>query len=149
MPPRINLPPVTRISLIALGLQSVLSAAIRYRQWTAHSEIVIPYLNLIPQLSLVYPWTFVTTTLVESNIFNFSIAALTLYHGGRYLERAWSSRELAKFLLVISLVPNALCFATLILFFTFTRNERWTYVYYPSQITLLLAMANPFLPTDS
>lgn len=128
MPPRINIPPVTRILLITLGVQSVLSAAIRYRQWTANSEIVIPYLNLIPQLSLIYPWTFLTTTLVESNIFTLSIAGLTLYHGGRYLERAWSSRELAKFLLITSLIPNVLCFALMIVFFTFTRNEAWTYV---------------------
>lgn len=128
MPPRINIPPVTRILLIVLGLQSVLSAAIRYRQWSAHSEIVIPYLNLIPQLSLVYPWTFVSTTLVESNIFTLSIACLTLFHGGRYLERAWSSREFAKFLLVVSLIPNTLCFGTMITLFAFTRNERWTYV---------------------
>lgn len=129
MPPRINIPPVTRIVLIALVSQSVLSAAIRYRQWTAHSEIVIPYLNLIPQLSLVYPWTFLTTTLVESNVFTLSIACLTLYHGGRYLERAWSSREFAKFLLVTALVPNVLCFGTSIFFFALTRNERWTYVF--------------------
>lgn len=128
MPPRINIPPVTRILLITLGLQSVLSAAIRYKQWTANSEIVIPYLNLIPQLSLIYPWTFLTTTLVESNVFTLAIAALTLYHGGRYLERAWSSREFAKFLLVTALVPNTLCFGTMIMFFTFTRNETWTYV---------------------
>ena len=129
MPPRITLPPVTRILLVLLVLQSLLSAAIRYRQWTAHSEIVIPYLNLVPQLSLIYPWTFLTTTLVESNVFTLAIAALTLYHGGRYLERAWSSREFGKFLLITSLVPNALCFAVMILLFTFTRNERWTYVH--------------------
>lgn len=128
MPPRINIPPVTRIVLIVLVLQSVLSAAIRYRQWTANSEIVIPYLNLIPQLSLIYPWTFLTTTLVESNIFTLAISGLTLYHGGRYLERAWSSREFAKFLLISSLVPNLLCFAFLVFCFTLTRNERWTYV---------------------
>src|SRR4051794_13791973 len=126
MPPRINIPPVTRILLIVLSVQSVLSAAIRYRQWSANSEIVIPYLNLVPQLSLVYPWTFLTTTLVESNVFNLTIACLTLYHGGRYLERAWSSREFAKFLLVSSLVPNVLCFGTMIVFFAFTRDERWT-----------------------
>jgi membrane associated rhomboid family serine protease len=140
MPPRINLPPVTRILLIALTLQSVLSAAIRYRQWSADSEIVIPYLNLIPQLSLIYPWTFLTTTLVESNVFTYSIAGFTIYYGGRYLERAWSSRELGKFLLVVSLVPNALCFATLILFFSFTRNEHWTYVF--SCLLLLCSPAN-------
>jgi membrane associated rhomboid family serine protease len=128
MPPRINIPPVTRIVLIVLVLQSVLSAAIRYRQWSAESEIVIPYLNLIPQLSLIYPWTFLTTTLVESNIFTLGIACFTIYYGGRYLERAWSSREFGKFLLVTALVPNALCFATLIVFFTFTRDEHWTYV---------------------
>ncbi len=134
MPPRINIPPVTRIVLIVLGLQSVLSAAIRYRQWTANSEIVIPYLNLIPQLSLVYPWTFLSTTLVESNVFTLSIACLTLYHGGRYLERAWSSREFAKFLLVTALVPNVLCFGTSITFFALTRDERWTYVSSSSMI---------------
>src|ERR1700761_6322809 len=115
MPPRINIPPVTRILLIALVLQSFLSAAIRYRQWTANSDIVIPYLNLIPQLSLVYPWTFATTTLVESNVFTLAISCLTIYHGGRYLERAWSSREFAKFLLIVSLVPNTLCFLVMIL----------------------------------
>ncbi|KXX78074.1 Rhomboid-like protein 19 [Madurella mycetomatis] len=145
MPPRINIPPVTRIVLIALVSQSVLSAAIRYRQWTAHSEIVIPYLNLIPQLSLVYPWTFLTTTLVESNVFTLSIACLTLYHGGRYLERAWSSREFAKFLLVTALVPNVLCFGTSIFFFALTRNERWTLMSIagtiPLQISFLVAFS--------
>ncbi|KAK4120846.1 DUF1751-domain-containing protein [Parathielavia appendiculata] len=145
MPPRINIPPVTRIVLIALGLQSVLSAAIRYRQWTANSEIVIPYLNLVPQLSLIYPWTFLTTTFVESNVFTLSIACLTLYNGGRYLERAWSSREFAKFLLVTSLVPNTLCFGTSILFFALTRNEAWTLMTIagtiPLQISFLVAFS--------
>ncbi len=126
MPPRINIPPVTRILLVVLVLQSMLSAVIRYRQYSQVSEIVIPYLNLIPQLSLIYPWTFVTTTLVENNVFTLAIACLTLYHGGRYLERAWSSREFGKFLLITSLIPNLLTFGTMILFFTFTRNERWT-----------------------
>lgn len=126
MPVRLNIPPVTRILLAVLVLQSLLSAAIRYRQWTAMSEIVIPYLTLIPQLSLLYPWTFVTTTLVEHNVFTLAVSLLILYHCGRYLERAWSSREFGKFLLVTSVVPNTLCFATMVLFFTLTRNEAWT-----------------------
>ena len=128
MPPRINIPPVTRILLVVLVLQSLLSAAIRYRQWSANSDIVVPYLTLIPQLSLIYPWTFATATLVENNIFTLTIACFTLYHGGRYLERAWSSSELAKFIALVSLIPNILTFAVAILFFSLTRNERWTYV---------------------
>jgi hypothetical protein len=129
MPPRINIPPITRALLIALLFQSFLSAAIRYRQWTEDSHIVIPYLTLVPQLSLVYPWTFLTSALVEGNIFTLAISGLTLYHGGRYLERAWSSADLAKFLVLVTVIPNVLTFLVMVLFFTLTRNESWTYVY--------------------
>ncbi|PHH82027.1 hypothetical protein CDD83_3385 [Cordyceps sp. RAO-2017] len=126
MPPRINIPPFTRAVLVALVFQSVLSAAIRYRQWTGHADIIIPYLTLVPQLSLGYPWTLLTTTLVEGNVFTLAIAAVTLYHGGRYLERAWSSAELAKFIALVSLLPNVLTFGVMTLFFALTRNESWT-----------------------
>ncbi|KAI0853993.1 DUF1751-domain-containing protein [Daldinia vernicosa] len=145
MPPRLNIPPVTRVVLVVLLLQSVLSAAVRYRQWSAHSEIVVEWLTLIPQLSLFYPWTFLTATLVENNIFTLAIAGLTLYHGGKYLERAWSSREFAKFLLVASLIPNTLTFLTLVTLFTITRNERWTLTTIagtiPLQISFLVAFS--------
>ncbi|KAI1858421.1 uncharacterized protein JN550_012705 [Neoarthrinium moseri] len=145
MPARINIPPVTRVLLIALLLQSVLSAAVRYRQWSANSEIVVEWLTLVPQLSLFYPWTFVTTTLVENNIFTLGIAGLTIFQGGRYLERAWSSREFAKFLLVTLLVPNILSFLVLVMMFTLTRNERWTLTTVsgtiPLQISFLVAFS--------
>lgn len=145
MPPRINIPPVTRILLVVLLLQSILSAAVRYRQWTAESEVVVQWLSLIPQLSLFYPWTFITTTLVENNIFTLAIAGLTLFHGGRYLERAWSSREFAKFLVVASLIPNLLTFLVLVSLFTLSRNERWTLTTIggtiPLQISFLVAFS--------
>lgn len=128
MAPRINIPPVTRVLLVSLVFQSLLSAAIRYRQWSETSEIVLPYLTLIPGLSVVYPWTFITSTLVEGNIFTLAIALITLYQGGRYLERAWSSADLAKFLVIVSLIPNILTFAVMYLFFALTRNPAWTYV---------------------
>jgi membrane associated rhomboid family serine protease len=126
MPPRFNIPPVTRILLIALASQSCLSFAIRYRQWSEESDIVIPYLVLVPQLSLIYPWTFLTTTLVENNVFTLGISGLTIFYGGRYLERAWTSAEFAKFLLITSLIPNALCFGILVILFALTRDMRWT-----------------------
>ncbi|ROT43285.1 eukaryotic integral membrane protein [Sodiomyces alkalinus F11] len=145
MPARINVPPLTRAVLGVLTVQSFLSAVIRFRQWSATSEIVIPYLTLIPQLSLVYPWTLISTTLVESNVFSFAIAGATLFYGGRYLERAWSSAEFAKFLAVVSLIPNLLTFAALVTFFTFTRNERWTLTVIagtiPLQISFLVAFS--------
>jgi membrane associated rhomboid family serine protease len=126
MPPRLNIPPITRILLIGLISQSTLSAAIRYRQWTEESDAVIPYLVLVPQLSLLYPWTFLTTTLVENNVFTAGIAGLTIFYGGRYLERAWTSKEFGKFLLIVSLVPNALTFGTLVTLFAVTGDIDWT-----------------------
>ena len=126
MPPRINIPPVTRGALVALLFQSVLSAAIRYRQWTEDAHIVIPYLTLVPSLSLTFPWTFATSSLVEGNIFTLALTGFTLYQGGRYLERAWSSADLAKFIGVATVVPNFLTFAVMFVFFALTRDETWT-----------------------
>jgi membrane associated rhomboid family serine protease len=115
---------------------SVLTGALRYRQWNAQhgegdnrkeppsepSSIVIPFLTIVPQLSLFYPWVFVVATLVEQNLFTLATTAATIFYGGKYLERAWGSPEFAKFLLVISVVPNVLAFATYILWFAFTGN---------------------------
>jgi membrane associated rhomboid family serine protease len=126
MPPRLNIPPITRILLIALVSQSLLSFAIRYRQWSEESDIVVPYIALVPQLSLIYPWTFLTTTLVENNVFTLTISSLTIFYGGRYLERAWTSAEFAKFLLMTALIPNALSFGILVTMFALTGNMSWT-----------------------
>ena len=126
MPPRLNIPPITRILLIVLISQSALSATIRYRQWTKESDVVVPYLTLVPQLSIIYPWVFLTATLVESNVFTLGITGITIYYGGRYLERAWSSTEFVKFLLIVSLIPNILCFSVLVLLFAMTADMSWT-----------------------
>ncbi|KAL3422411.1 eukaryotic integral membrane protein [Phlyctema vagabunda] len=145
MPPRLNIPPITRILLIALFSQSLLSFAIRYRQWTEDSDIVVPYLSLVPQLSLVYPWTFLTTTLVENNVFTLAVSAVTLFYGGRYLERAWTSREFAKFLVITALIPNVLTFGALVVLFALTSNMRWTLSIIsgtiPLQISFLVAFS--------
>lgn len=128
MPPRLNIPPITRILLSALGAQSLVSFAIRYTQWqpTNSNAIVVPYLQLIPQLSLFYPWTFIGTSLVENNVVMLGISGVILFYAGRYLERAWTSREFAKFLLVTTLIPNALTFLILIFLYALTGDMQWT-----------------------
>jgi len=129
MPPRLNIPPITRAALILLVVQSLLSAIVRYRGWTSSSDIlVVPYLTLVPSMSLIYPWTLLTSSFVESNVFALAISALTLWHGGRYLERAWTSKEFGKFVVIVTLIPNALSFATLFILFVLTGNLVWTCV---------------------
>ncbi|KOS22892.1 putative membrane protein [Escovopsis weberi] len=145
MPPRLNIPPVTRVLIGALIFQSILSAAIRYRQWSKDANIVIPYLTLVPQLSVVYPWTFLTSSLVEGNIFTFGLGLVTLFHGGRYLERAWSSADLAKFLVIVCLIPNILTFFMMVLIFKMTEHEEWILTVIggtiPIQISFLVAFS--------
>lgn len=126
MAPRLNIPPITRIALILLVLQSSLNTGIRYRQRSFHTEVVVPYLALVPQMSLIFPWTFLGTTLVENNIFTLAASVLTLFYGGRYLERAWSSAQFARFLLVATLIPNLLTFATLVILFALSGDMSWT-----------------------
>jgi len=122
---RFNIPPITRILLIVLLLQSILSFIIRYQKWDG-KLVQVPFLTLVPQLSLIYPWTFLSTTLVENNVFTLSIAGVTIFYGGRYLERAWTSPEFAKFLVVASLLPNILTFGILVVLFAVTGSMEWT-----------------------
>ncbi|KAF9888340.1 hypothetical protein FE257_008773 [Aspergillus nanangensis] len=108
---RVNIPPVTRICLISLLTLSLLYNIARWRQIDTTAGAVaitpiIPYLTLVPSQLLFYPWTLLTATFVEQNIFTVLLNAATLFYGGKYLERAWSSREFAKFILAIALIPN-------------------------------------------
>lgn len=152
MPPRLNIPPVTRILLIILTSSSLLSFAIRYRGWNGTDDIVIPYISLVPQLSLIYPWTFLTTTLVENNVFTLGISGVTIFYGGRYLERAWTSAEFAKFLVITSLIPNTICFAILVVLFALTGDMNWTLTSVngtiPLQISFLVAFSQ-LVPTHT
>lgn len=107
---RLNIPPLTRLSLILLLVLSFLTAALRYVRWVRGgvlaSAMAPAYLVLVPQRSWLYPWVVLTATLVEQNVFGLLVSAATLFYGGRYLERAWGTSELAKFLLVVALVSN-------------------------------------------
>ena len=99
----INVPPLTRILLVVLVALSILYNAIRYNQWINS----VPYLVIQRGIDF-HPWVFLTATLIEQNIVTLLIAAATILYGGKYLERAWSSAELGKFLLVVSLISNVL-----------------------------------------
>ncbi|PYH91513.1 rhomboid family protein [Aspergillus ellipticus CBS 707.79] len=111
MAPRVNIPPATRICLISLLTLSLLYNIARWRQLDTTGRAptitpVVPYLTLVPSLFLFYPWTLLTATFVEQNIFTVLLNAATLFYGGKYLERAWSSREFAKFIFAIAVIPN-------------------------------------------
>jgi membrane associated rhomboid family serine protease len=125
---RVNIPPVTRGLLLCQVVLSLLYNIARYsqvdfRSVTGSDTLYVPYLTLVPSLSLWYPWVFVTTTLVEQNIFTLLINLATVYYGGKYLERAWGSAEFLKFILVVSLISNVVAFFTYVAWTAITASE--------------------------
>lgn len=71
-------------------------------------DIAVPYITLVtPGLSVVYPWVLVTTAFVETSIVELVVTGATLELCGRYCERVWGSKELAKFLGIQAVVPTA------------------------------------------
>jgi hypothetical protein len=70
----------------------------------------VPYLTIVPGQSIIYPWVFLLATAVEENLLGLLVTGLTVFYGGRYLERAWGSTEFTKFILFVSMIPNVLSF---------------------------------------
>ncbi|KAI9665676.1 MAG: hypothetical protein M1821_003610 [Bathelium mastoideum] len=139
MPPRINVPPLTRGLIAALLSLSLLNGLLRYRGYLSlaaeKGEVVKygavlsePYLIIFPKFSYAYPWVLITATFVEQNLLGLILSAVTIFFGGRYLERAWSSAEFAKFTFFASMIPNLLSFA---MYFVLAASLRDQYVFYP------------------
>ena len=105
--PRINIPPVTRALLSSIATLSLLYGIARWREYgNSLNPDPVPYLALVPSEFLMYPWTLLFATFVERNIFTVLINGAIMFYGGKYLERAWGSKEFAKFIFATSLVSN-------------------------------------------
>lgn len=126
---RINIPPLTRILLVTQVLLSFFYNLARWRQLGSNEDqdapqkpALVPYLTMVPSACLFYPWTFLTATFVEQNIFNLLINGATVFFGGKYLERAWGSRSFAVVILIVSVVSNLLMVPTYIIWGGVMRN---------------------------
>ena len=127
---RINIPPVTRILLGVTVALSFLYNLARWRQISTAPlgqqespvHVVVPYLTLVPAQCLYYPWTLVTATFVEQNILNLVINGLAMFYGGKYLERAWGSKEFGMVILVGGVVPNLIALPIYVIWAGLTGN---------------------------
>lgn len=133
---RVNLPPLTRTLLLALIAFTLLNAIVK-PEYTALGPFTrtgngTPYIAIVPRTSWKYPWTFATATFVEQNVFGLIVTGLTLFYGGRYLERAWSSNEFAKFILFVGVIPNILCFALYVVLFALSKSDKALYAFLPT-----------------
>jgi hypothetical protein len=122
---RINIPPLTRLLLVLLFGVSSIYQITRFAGWTSPGDP--DFLGLIPQWSVFYPWVVITATFAEQNILTLLIAAGTVLYGGKYLERAWDTREFGKFMLVVTLLPNIAAAFIYVLWFAIARDDDHVY----------------------
>jgi membrane associated rhomboid family serine protease len=141
---RFTVPPLTRVLLVSTILLSIIYGFVKYNLWMSFKDESrpdqyqsVPWITIVPTGSLYYPWVFVTATLVEGNIFTLIIAVNTIFHGGKYLERAWGSKDFGKFLLVVSIVPNLTTVLLYTLWFMLTGQTELAYDR-PCQLQLIL-----------
>lgn len=118
---RLNIPPLTRILLVLLVGIFALHQVLWLNGWS-------DFLELVPQWALIHPWVYFTATFAEQNVITLLIAGGTVLYGGRYLERAWESREFGKFVLLVTLLPNFVASLLFVLWFAITRDDESAYV---------------------
>lgn len=143
-----SIPPVTRACIFALSFLSLLVFVLRLNSYykllalakapqiqpetderpiprpilPVFRDIVVPYITLIPSLSAIYPWVIATTSFVETSVLGFVATGLTLIYGGRYCEHVWSSKELARFLVLVGVLANIAAAATAVTQFSFANT---------------------------
>ena len=118
---RINIPPLTRLFLALAIVISLVFQVARLELGATQGDP--DFLALIPQWSLFYPWVYFTATYAEQNIITLLVASTTILFGGRYLERAWGSREFGKFVVLVTLLPNIVASFLYVLWFAITRGD--------------------------
>ncbi|KXT03904.1 hypothetical protein AC578_9278 [Pseudocercospora eumusae] len=154
---RTNLPPFTRALLLFIVSLSALNAVLRANKWRnsldstpsattvdnylSSPQWAIPYLVFIPTKSIVFPWTALTGALVENNVVALAISGGVIFFGGRYLERAWGSKEFGKFVLFVTIIPNIITFSIYAAWHTLVGNTPE----YPTPLNGLVALEAGFL----
>ncbi|KIK70712.1 hypothetical protein GYMLUDRAFT_254042 [Collybiopsis luxurians FD-317 M1] len=137
-----SIPPTTRWFTLATVLGSLFFFWLR---WNAAPN-QFPYLVLVPGQSLFYPWTFITSALVETSIWELFITLITIPPTLRYLERIWGSIETLKFILATVCASNIIAFGFNWIEFIATSNaDLFLYgMHYHGQMSLQIGVLVAF-----
>ncbi|PFH49701.1 hypothetical protein AMATHDRAFT_62718 [Amanita thiersii Skay4041] len=138
-----SIPPVTRFFTAATLISS---AAYAWLSWSGMAPEAAPYLTMIPGSSLFHPWTFVTSALIETSLWELFATLIFVPASLKYLERLWGSLEILKFIVVSIGVSNIIAFGFNWIEFVVTSNAD-VFLYgmqYHGQMALQIALLVAF-----
>lgn len=127
-----NVPSLTKALVSAVLGCSLAAYVYIYRlQVDADPETVIlsicPFIGLLPGFVMYAPWTFLTAAFYESNIITLSISVVILLFCGKYLERAWGSKELLKFIIITAVLSNVVTWFGILISYYLSGDDKFLY----------------------
>ncbi|KAI7884262.1 DUF1751-domain-containing protein [Lichtheimia hyalospora FSU 10163] len=129
-----NIPSLTKAFVTTLVALSCTSYIYTYRlQLTADDPtetnvfLGCPFIGVLPGLALYNPWTFLTAAFYEDNVFKLIASALIFLLCGKYLERAWGSRELLKYVMITATLSNVMTWFGILVSFYISSDSDYLY----------------------
>ncbi|KAI9028959.1 eukaryotic integral membrane protein-domain-containing protein [Phycomyces nitens] len=136
-----NVPILTK-SLVSILLIISTAATFYIHNKPQDALDVCPILGLVPGMALYRPWTFLTAAFYESNIFSLLASMVVLLLCGKYLERAWGSRELLKYIIITAILSNVVTWFGLVVTFYISADDK---LLYTTQICGMSGVFSAFL----
>ncbi|KAI9340881.1 eukaryotic integral membrane protein-domain-containing protein [Obelidium mucronatum] len=124
----------TALSLLSILFRTTVKESLD--GWNRPFEAVVGYL-------VSRAWTYITAGFVETNpiLLLFCLGGLLL--AGRYFERVWGTRELAKFIFLVNTLSTVL--STVTVFFEFVASQQNEDLLYKTYIGGMLGLLSAFL----
>ncbi|KAI9337078.1 eukaryotic integral membrane protein-domain-containing protein [Pilaira anomala] len=88
---------------------------------------VCPFIGLLPGFVMYAPWTFLTAAFYEDNIITLLLSVVVLLFCGKYLERAWGSKELLKFVIVTAILSNFVTMLGILVSYYLSGEDKYLY----------------------
>ncbi|RGB41097.1 eukaryotic integral membrane protein, partial [Rhizophagus diaphanus] len=103
---------------------------------------ILPDMALVPGYALRKFWTFLTAGFLETNLSGFVGSILIILVNGKYLERAWGSRDFLKFIGIVIIGANICAYLTYLCEYTITGD---TFYLYNVQVNGMIGLIGGFL----
>ncbi|CAG8580378.1 801_t:CDS:2, partial [Dentiscutata erythropus] len=126
-----NVPPTVKTLTFSIVFVSALGALKRFHRWTENpfATNVLPNFALVPGHAIQNFWTFFTAGFLETNPASLIGSIIAMVACGKYLERAWGSKDFLKFVGIILIGVTLSTYFTYLLEYVITGDEHYLYEY--------------------